>query len=236
MCVGEKNQELTIFCSHYHSFLQRNYFNKRFLKNKTYNGKIFMCFVCMTGNPYEETWKFASSTSYEGIYDYSNHRYSGLRIFSSAKSAHQHASRYHKLLQLKNNEYFFIDLTSHISSTNWTTSYNNYCTSLLQQQFDKNSSLHIRNLKEITSKLPSTPIIKAFPKLYESPSKIKNPFSRRRNSMKHLSRTINSVILKKKARCKIEPHSDDDENDEVIWVDSNAKEMISKTNAVAFCM
>jgi hypothetical protein len=114
--------ELSKFCIYNKNELQRNVFSKRFNRGKTFNGNLFLCFICLTDNIYCSNWKFEVSRNNIGTYDRLNCRYSSLQVRSSVSAIRDHIKIEHKLFlanRTQEQENCYVDLTPEINLNGW---------------------------------------------------------------------------------------------------------------------
>ena len=122
------SSELNKFCSYNKTQLQRNAFSKRFNRGKTFNGNLYLCFICLTNSIYCSSWKFEIIHNQLGKYDRRNSRYSKVQLRSSLTAIRDHVKTEHKPLLANHTntiEQCYVNLTPEIDTCIWKTDQEN---------------------------------------------------------------------------------------------------------------
>ncbi len=125
--IQKMSSPLRQFCEYYKTELQKNAFSHRFRRNKVIDGSIFICFICLTGITFCDSWFFENSTVQKGEYDETNKRYKQFQLRSSERDMRTHMIKTHSDMlhcSVDCAGIGFVDLTSIIDQDEWASDFN----------------------------------------------------------------------------------------------------------------
>lgn len=208
--------DLAKLCSKYEPLLLKTYFTNRFMQNKKYDGKVFLCFVCLTGDSFTSNWQFNCNKNYEGRYIRRNERYEGLRILSSLNSMLRHSSRHHPTI---NKLTSFVDVTNFMDHTNWCKTHQMFCEKKKKREEQSSKILtkmsHQDEFDSITQPIKLLPSLPVFRMPNKLPKLKRNWYDKQLNTAHAREYFVKPCAIP-------DPNSPD--NDRVVWEDKIKKQ------------
>jgi hypothetical protein len=260
-----EDNNLALFCDKYELVFQKSYFSARFMRNKVYDGTLYLCFICMTNGSYQQSWEFDSSLDYKGIYDVSNSRYSKFHICSSLKAMcthtlenHRAFVKYDRFMNVHNFWECFINLTDYKDEASWNKAHQQYIAKVDSKRHKKIESVKQTDINEDVRKsaLPKQDEDMMHLKLTlsklmsQSPNRTKSTVKETRNKKVKVEsflakriRLANASELKKQTSAnmthsvypKKQKNEMYDDNDEVFWKENSNKHVSSVVLFVSEC-
>jgi hypothetical protein len=130
---------------------------------------IFMCFLCLSGEIYCESWKFESDRQYSGNYDHVNKRFKNFQLRSTEREMRSHLMREHNnVISTLHCESWlnigYVDLTNQIDRLVWSTDFQNKRRRQKRYVTKKNINIEIPTVQlMINQQVEYTDIVKNSP-------------------------------------------------------------------------